>query len=539
MEDGKYDNNICIIGKNTDKIAEKLDLFKERNKEKLENRWYISSYNINNNEEIEKIYNKIIKNINDMIEKSDFSEEIFSYTIIYSLDDLKKNKNEKDNITKLFKIISLKIESFYYLPFFILLAKDEKDKEDLDSFINSQNINNIKIDKRNIETFITPLNVSLEEKEKNIKLIKQKIYKIFSYFFEMGDEFKYKDTVFKLYEEKEEKLYPINILILGKTQVGKSSFINTLLKEKKAKEGGEGFSETKGQNSYHLDNIPLVINDIEGFTGEETINKVVEKISKMQTKLEEKELHLVIYIIDYNGSTYFNDNEYIIFKQLSKKLDNTQFLFLCSKSKLQNDKEIIVKIKKSFYKMIKNGLNKKNEKESIMNVLNYLYFCQKKDIDYKEIYSNTDKVDLEIFNKMNFYEKMKLKFNNYKEETKNKEMINKIIEEDNNLIFINLKIDKEHNEIFGMNKVSKKIREALINIKNDNIKFLNENIENNKMKKIELDNKINDLSKTLKENEGINDFFDNDDCLQAINNFNQNIYNDTQSLLNESRHELQ
>ncbi len=229
MEDGKYDNNICIIGKNTDKIVEKLDLFKEKNKEKLENRWIISSYNINNNEEIEQIYNKIITNINDMKGKSDFSEDIFSYTIIYSLDDLKKNKNEKDNITKLFKIISLKIESFYYHPFFILLAKDEKDKEDLDSFINSQNINNIKIDKRNIECFITPLNESLEEKEKNVKLIKQKIYKIFSYFFEMGDEFKYKDTVFKLYEEKKEKLFPINILILGKTQVGKSTFINTLL----------------------------------------------------------------------------------------------------------------------------------------------------------------------------------------------------------------------------------------------------------------------------------------------------------------------
>ena len=518
MELKKYYNNICIIGKNIDKIIKELGLFKEENKEKIENRWYISSYNINNNEEIEQIYNKIIANINDMKEKSEFSEEIFSYTIIYSLDDLKKNNNEKDNIRKLFTIISLKIESFYYHPFFILLAKDEKDKEELDLFISSQNINDIKIDKRNIECFITPLSNSLEEKEKNTKLIKQKIYKIFSYFFEMGDEFKYKDTVFKLYEETKEKLFPINILILGKTQVGKSTFINTLLKEKRAKEGGEGFSETKAHNSYHIDNIPLIINDIEGFTGEENINKVVEKISKMQTKLEEKELHLVIYIIDYYGPTYFNDNEYIIFQQLSKKLDTTHFLFLCSKSKVRNNKQLIDKIKKSFYKMIKNGLNKKKEKENIMNVLNYLYFCQKNDIDYKEIYSNTNNVNLEIFNNMNFYEKMKLKFNNYSEEDKNKEMINKIIEEDNNLIFINLKLDEEHNEIFGMNKVSKKIREILINIKNDNMKFLNDNIKYNKLQKLELDKKINDLEKTLEENDDINDFIENDDCIQVIKN---------------------
>ena len=258
----------------------------------------------------------------------------------------------------------------------------------------------------------------------------------------------------------------------------------------------------------------------------------------MQTKLEEKELHLVIYIIDYHGPTYFNVNEYIIFKQLSKKLDNTHFLFLCSKSKVRNNKQLIDKIKKSFYKMIKNGLNKEKEKENIINVLNYLYFCQKKDIDFKEMCSNTDNVSLEMFNKKNFYEKMKLKFNNFKEEDKNKEMINKIIEEDNNLIFINLKLDEEHNEIFGMNKVSKKIREVLINIKNDNMKFLNEDIKYNKIQKIELDNKINNLKKTLEENEEINGFIDNDDCLQSIKNIEKYEYKETQSLLNETINEL-
>ena len=77
MEIENYYNNICIIGKNIDKIIKELGLFKEENKEKIENRWYISSYNINNSEEIEHIYNKIIANINDMKEKSEFSEEIF------------------------------------------------------------------------------------------------------------------------------------------------------------------------------------------------------------------------------------------------------------------------------------------------------------------------------------------------------------------------------------------------------------------------------------------------------------------------------
>ena len=44
----------------------------------------------------------------------------------------------------------------------------------------------------------------------------------------------------------------------------------------------------------------------------------------MQNRLGEKELHIVIYILNYDATTYFNDNEYLIFKQLTEKLDNNQ-----------------------------------------------------------------------------------------------------------------------------------------------------------------------------------------------------------------------
>ena len=71
---------------------------------------------------------------------------------------------------------------FIIILFFILLAQDEKDKEVLNSFISSQNFKDIKIDKRNIECFMSPLNKNLPEKENNIQLIKKKIYKIFSYY---------------------------------------------------------------------------------------------------------------------------------------------------------------------------------------------------------------------------------------------------------------------------------------------------------------------------------------------------------------------
>ena len=341
-EGEKYDNNIYILGKNVEEIKKELGIFKSKNMDKLENRWHIFSSDVKDNKDIEEYFNEIISNINDMKDQSEYSEETFSYTIIYSLDQIKSNQNVTKNIKLLLEIITNKIKSSYYHPFIILLAENEKDKEEIDFFLNSDDIYEIKIDKRNVECFVSPLNI--KGKEIHVKLIKRKIYKIFSYYFEIGDEIKFKDKIIKLYDEARENLFPINILILGKTQVGKSTFINALLKEKRAKEGGEGYSETKGQISYHLDNIPLIISDIEGFIGEETIDKIVGKIDLMQQHLEEKELHLVIYVLDYSGPTYFNENEYKIFKQLSKKLDTTQFLFLCSKSKSENESEVVEQI---------------------------------------------------------------------------------------------------------------------------------------------------------------------------------------------------
>lgn len=48
----------------------------------------------------------------------------------------------------------------------------------------------------------------------------------------------------------------------------------------------------------------------------------------MQTSFQEKELHLIIYILKFEGDTYFNDNEYEIFKQLAKNNHQSHFIFV-------------------------------------------------------------------------------------------------------------------------------------------------------------------------------------------------------------------
>ena len=72
------------------------------------------------------------------------------------MDKIKSNQNITKNIKLLLEIIATKIKSSYYHPFIILLADNERDKEEIDFFFDSDAIHKIKIDKRNVECFVTP-----------------------------------------------------------------------------------------------------------------------------------------------------------------------------------------------------------------------------------------------------------------------------------------------------------------------------------------------------------------------------------------------
>ena len=404
-----FENNICLIGKNIDSIKVKLDLNKDNNENRIQNLWNIILFEKGNEENMDNVFKKVIDSLK--VKNKKYSNKIYSYTIIYSLEEF--NENQENHLRTLLTEIIKICDSYFNQPFLILLSQDESDKKKVINFFNKEEIQNIGLDQRNISYFISPINSN--NNEKNEEMIKQKIFKIFSYFYELGDEFEYEEKRFRLYKKNEEKYYPINILILGRSQVGKSTFINTLLGEKRAKEGGKGSSVTQNNLNYHLENIPLEINDIEGFTGEETINKVVEKIKMMQKRLGEKELHIVIYILNYDETTtVFNNNEYLIFKQLTEKLDNTQFLFVCTSSKKNVEDNKIERIRESFYNMIEKG---EESDKNIMNILGFLYYCQKKDIYYEEIDNDIKKgIKEEKFKEMNFFEKANLKFKDYERE---------------------------------------------------------------------------------------------------------------------------
>lgn len=143
----EYNNTIYLIGKNAKLIEKCLELQKEKDLKKIENFWNISSFEIDNN--ISKVFEEIIQTLEDKIE--DYSDNIFSFTIIYSLDNLNEDKENIVNLGK--KIVKIN-EQFLYQPFLILLTNSEIKNDILDKLINDE-IKNIGYDIRNISRFMS------------------------------------------------------------------------------------------------------------------------------------------------------------------------------------------------------------------------------------------------------------------------------------------------------------------------------------------------------------------------------------------------
>ena len=134
-----FKNNICIVGKDVNKIKEELDLFREENKKKIENNWDIFSCGWDNIIELIKSKN------------TDYKKEKFSFTIIISLDNLDDKQNDqKAPVNILFQSLDRMLMEYeiseYYFPFFIILVQKEVDIIDLKKeFLQYNNI-----DQRNV-----------------------------------------------------------------------------------------------------------------------------------------------------------------------------------------------------------------------------------------------------------------------------------------------------------------------------------------------------------------------------------------------------
>ena len=329
----------------------------------------------------------------------------------------------KDKLSPEIKIILEKINEInriHYMPM-VLFLLDEYDENNFDYFdkkIVPDNKLYPKIDPRMIYTqgfsdikiYVNNLmfnsNIHLNEKViRNIKKFKSILLRFCSYHNELGDYFKLINSQNQILKyDLVNKKYKItyNFCCIGRFGKGKSTGVNCLLGEKKAKESRSGTATTKKINYYYLKNSPIKIIDIPGFESKETVNSAVLKFKEYGDKINYKkgELTAILYFIKSTDERMFAEMEYKMFKEIIKH-ENTPVIYILTHSSLTTDKNEI-------YDMINTGIKgvlKKHpeEVEFISDKITKKMFASEKNCVFVNFYQEEDEP---IFGVDDFYAKI-------------------------------------------------------------------------------------------------------------------------------------
>ena len=124
-------------------------------------------------------------------------------------------------------------------------------------------------------------------------------------------------------KEEVEKMHPINILLVGKTGVGKSTLINNVFRERLA-ETGIGRPVTKHLRRIAKEGVPIVLYDtrgleLSGAIQAEVKTEIMDAIQDSQKKGSEEAIHIVYYCINA-GSSRIEEAEMHFIDEMAKLL---------------------------------------------------------------------------------------------------------------------------------------------------------------------------------------------------------------------------
>ena len=204
---------------------------------------------------------------------------------------------------------------------------------------------------RDIEDYSNYLSFSYnqncdERVVKNIKKFKRILIRFCSYHNELGDYFSLINSQSQIltYDLIGRKRYSMmyNFCCIGRFGKGKSTGVNCLLGEKKAKESRSGTATTKKINYYFVKNSPIKLIDIPGFESKDTVNSAVSKFQEYGDKINYKkgELTAILYFIKATDERMFAEMEYKMFKEIIKH-ESTPVIYILTHSSLTTDKSEI------------------------------------------------------------------------------------------------------------------------------------------------------------------------------------------------------
>ena len=264
------------------------------------------------------------------------------------------------------------INRLQYIPMILFLSDNY---EENDITIKSKNKIYKDITKRytNLDkrmVFFEKFEQDFQDEEK-IKKIHSILLRFCSYFNELSDRFSIGQGDKEIFYDLTEDNFPftINIGCLGRFGKGKSTGVNFLLGEKKAKENKSGTSVTTKINFYHVPHFPLKIYDIPGFENEETIINTVEKFKELNKEINKlrDQLHIILYFVKSTDERMFTEMEYRIFRQIAKHED-VRIIFIVTHSSQKTDHKELIDMLNTGIKGVLDKIKNKIKEEEIFQI---------------------------------------------------------------------------------------------------------------------------------------------------------------------------
>ena len=368
--------------------------------------------------EIERFYNNFRKvtTLKDIIkcwkidplQNIDLLEQINAY-----FDILQEKRNDKNNqdlslreclILKLNNVFAPelnyifekmnKLSSKQFMPLVLILTSENSNKK-----ISIDIKKYDQIDPRFffIENYI-------EDSDKIEQTIVPIILRFCSIHNELGDNF----SLNKSEKDEEtfdliERAFPfnLNIVCTGRFGQGKSTGVNEILQEYKAKESNKGCSQTKNITFYQVKNKPIRILDVPGFESPETVKDAVEKFKTFGEKINKlrDSIHIILYFLNYNETRSFMELEYPILEEISNH-ESAQIIYVITHSKSKNPKT-----KQKIFERINSGIQGVMRNKPLFNKIKKMFEAKENNVVFVNFHYDED-LEIEPFGKKELFKKI-------------------------------------------------------------------------------------------------------------------------------------
>jgi len=326
----------------------------------------------------ERKYNKLIDKmifLDDKLEKSEAKIKAFKDRIKQNIEENDKKNIKFRNVliffdeNNLYDTINDLINEFYIEQIFIIIFSSDSDLK--------KKIYQIKINE-NRKSYFDQNNIFIFKNEDDeYKKIMVPILKIFSYFNQLGDRFFKQLSDLRIKNESIEyefkylyNTHYFNILLCGRSGTGKSTFINTIMGEKKSFTFQNESIRTYRSNYYIHKDYPIKVIDICGFAQGSEVNGNLERFNLIYNENSDNiiigkytndsfsfygdkrnNIHLLLYFNVYNDKYDVVPGELpIIMKAIEKKIPIIFIVNKCEKDLFEDEglrKDTMKEVKKA------------------------------------------------------------------------------------------------------------------------------------------------------------------------------------------------